>query len=147
LVRHACGHRHSRSRNRLNHDRFQSCQRLASSPLPYPEPHRIVAVGEDGPKDPTEHDEISFPNYRDLRARTHVLEDIGIYAGGDAPIRGEGPAEIVQIGQMTDGVFPVLGVEPLLGRVFTRADDLPSALAETCASLEKTFRSAILAGS
>lgn len=107
---------------------FSLANGLLLRPLPYPEPNRIVAVGEDSPKDPTEHDEISFPNYRDLRARTHLLEDIGIYAGGDAPIRGEGPAEIVQIGQMTDGVFPVLGVEPLLGRVFTRADDLPSAL-------------------
>lgn len=105
---------------------FSLANGLLLRPLPYPQADRLVSVEEDSPKDATEVNHINFLNYLDLRARSQLLKDIGVYAAGSVPIRGEGPAELVEVGQMSDGVFPVLGVEPLLGRYFNRADDLPN---------------------
>jgi predicted permease len=104
---------------------FSLANGLLLRPLPYGEPNRIVAVEEDSLRDPNELRQISFLNYLDLRARTRLLEDIGVYTGGAVSIRGEGPAERAPGVYVSDGVFSVLHVEPVLGRVFTRAEDLP----------------------
>jgi putative ABC transport system permease protein len=106
---------------------FSLANGLLIRPLPYPEPDRLVAVTEFSPTDPTEARAVNFLNYLDFRSRARSFEDIGVYAGDDFPIRGEGDAERVRAAQMTDGVFRVLHVPPVLGRVFTREEDLPNA--------------------
>ena len=106
---------------------FSLANGLLIRPLPYPEPDRLVAVAEYSPKDANEARAINFLNYVDIRARARSFEDVGVYYGDDLPIRGEGVAERVYAAQVTDGVFRVLHVPPLLGRVFTRDDDLPNA--------------------
>src|ERR1035438_2904844 len=94
-------------------------------PLPYPEPDRLVAVaeynsgGEFGRA-------VAFPNYQDIRARTRLLQDIGLYSEGQTTIRGEGEAEEVPTAFITDGVFSVLGVRPILGTVVSRQQDVPN---------------------
>ncbi len=94
-------------------------------PLPYPDPERIVAVDE-YQKETDFRGDVAFPNYQDLRARTRLLEDLGVYQEGLRTIRGEGDAEMVPGAQISDGVFHVLGVKPILGRVFTREEDVPN---------------------
>lgn len=104
-------------------DVFSLANGLLLRPLPYFQPERIVAVREYSPKDPRESGQINFPNYVDMRARTRLLEDIGVYGGEAVTLRGDGVAERVQAAGVSDGVFRVLGVAPLLGRGFTAAED------------------------
>jgi putative ABC transport system permease protein len=101
---------------------FSLANGLLLRPLPYFQPERIVAVREYSPKDPREAGQINFPNYVDMRARTRLLEDIGVYGGGAATLRGNGTAERVRAAAVSDGIFRVLGVAPLLGRGFTSAE-------------------------
>jgi putative ABC transport system permease protein len=95
-------------------------------PLPYPEPERLVAVAEYNPSSTEFGDTVAFPNYQDLRARTRLLQDIGLFREQRATIRGEGDAEEVTGAFVTDGVFPILGIQPILGRVFSREEDVPN---------------------
>ncbi len=95
-------------------------------PLPYPQPERLVAVAEFNPASMGAGHSVAFPNYLDLRARTRLLEDIGMYSEGQATIRGEGDAEQVPSAFVTDGVFRVLGVKPILGRALSRDEDRPN---------------------
>jgi putative ABC transport system permease protein len=106
---------------------FSLANGLLIRPLPYPEADRLVAVTEYGPTDPKEARAINFLNYLDFRARSRSFEDVGVYYGDDLPIRGEAVAERVYAAQVTDGVFRILHVPPLLGRFFNREDDLPNA--------------------
>jgi len=106
---------------------FSLANGLLIRPLPYPEPDRLVAVTEYSPTDSNEARSINFLNYLDFRARARGFEDIGVYSGDDFPIRGEGDAERVYAADVTDGVFRVLHVPPMLGRSFTREDSLPAA--------------------
>ncbi len=105
---------------------FSLANGLLLRPLPYPQPERLIAVTESSPKDLNETTQISFPNYFDFRARTRLLDDIGVYASAQWPIRGEGSAERVPGASVSDGVFRVLGLDPLLGRAISREDDLPN---------------------
>jgi len=105
---------------------FSLANGLLLRPLPYPQPERIIAVTESSPKDPNETSQISFPNYYDIRARTRLLDDIGVYASAQWPIRGEGSAERVPGARVSDGIFRVMGLDPLLGRTISREDDLPN---------------------
>jgi len=95
-------------------------------PLPYGNTDRLVAVEEYEPGDETYAGNVAFPNYQDLRARMHMLEDIGLYKEGDRTLRGDGSAERVPGAMFSDGVFGILGVQPMMGRVFTRAEDVPN---------------------
>ncbi|HLY17904.1 MAG TPA: ABC transporter permease, partial [Bryobacteraceae bacterium] len=104
---------------------FSLANGLLLRPLPYPQPGRMVAVEEFSHKDPNEKGQMNFLNYLDFRARLRLLEDIGIYDQGEFTILGQSAAQRVSGADVTDGVFPVLGVAPLLGRVFTRQDCLP----------------------
>jgi putative ABC transport system permease protein len=105
---------------------FSLANGLLLRPLPYPQPERIIAVTESSPKDPNETTQISFPNYFDIRARTRLLDDVGVYTSDQSAVRGEGSAERIPSARVSDGVFRVLGVEPLLGRTISREDDVPS---------------------
>ncbi len=104
---------------------FSLVNGILMRPLPYAEPSRLVAVEEFHPQRVYRRNGIAFPNYQDIRARVRQLEDIGVYSEDEATIRGEGEAERVLAATVSDGVFNVLGVQPLMGRVFTRAEDIP----------------------
>jgi predicted permease len=98
-------------------------------PLPYPAADRLVAVWHvapgvmqgDVPQSPA-----SYFTYRDAK----VFEDVGLWSGGAASITGKGDPERVTVLNVTDGVLPLLGVRPILGRLFTQEDDAPGT-AET----------------
>src|SRR5580693_1709367 len=94
-------------------------------PLPYPASDRLVAVSEYNSSGEFAN-AVAFPNYLDIRARNRMLDDFGLYTEDGSTISGEGEAEIVPAGLVTDGVFHVLDVKPILGRVFSREEDVPN---------------------
>ena len=106
---------------------FSFANGLFLRPLLYPDASRLVAVDEYSPTDPHEFGSVAIPNYADMRAATHQLVDLGLYSTGDAAIRSDGPTEHVPATLVTDGVLPLLGVPPQLGRLFTKAEDVPGA--------------------
>src|SRR5262245_30593469 len=72
---------------------------------------------------------ISFPMYRDMRARQGVLTDI-LASGARRPTRltitdraGTVEVDNVQTSLVTANYWSVLGVEPALGRFFTEDED------------------------
>jgi putative ABC transport system permease protein len=104
---------------------FSLANGLLLRPLPYAQPGRLVSIMEYNPRVFGQSSEIAFPNYHDIRARTRLLEDIAVYTSDESAIRGEGAAERIPVAGVSDGIFPILGVQPILGRVISREDDLP----------------------
>jgi predicted permease len=90
--------------------------------LPVKDPTQLVVLAKttgEGPNGPT----FSYPMYQDLRARNHVFADILAYDGVALNLSSDDQTERVA-GQLVSGnFFTVLGVQPLLGRVFSDADD------------------------
>src|ERR1043165_4457134 len=92
-------------------------------PLPYPDQQKIVYVEE--AKSGTFRGAMAFPNYLDMRTRNRSLSDFGMFGSGLATLRGDIEAERVPAAFVTEPVFRVLGVAPLMGRTFTTEEDRP----------------------
>ena len=68
-------------------------------------------------------------DYRDWRSQTHGFEDMAAmrgYGGIVSGVHAELP-EVVQSAGGSANLFPLLGVTPVYGRLFTEADDQPKA--------------------
>ncbi len=104
---------------------FSLANGLMLRPLPYLQIDRIVAVDEYSPTDPSEKGTVNFLNYLDFRARTRLMTDLGVYDYGDITITRPGSAAVVPGALVSDGVFSVAGVEPLIGRTLSREDCVP----------------------
>ncbi|MGE5243002.1 MAG: ADOP family duplicated permease [Betaproteobacteria bacterium] len=100
-------------------------------PLPYPDPEQLVSV-ELSPLalNPSLRG-MAPEDYFVFRDQSRTFQDIGLYAETDADrdvnVTGFAEPERVHALDVTDGVLSTLGVPPLLGRIFSRADDSPGA--------------------
>jgi putative ABC transport system permease protein len=94
-------------------------------PLPFREPDRLVSVMHTAPAlnlPLVNHGPATYFTYRDNQ---RMFEDIGAWEGNEASITGRGDPERVEVLAVSDGTLPLLRVQPLLGRLFTKDDDAP----------------------
>lgn len=105
---------------------FSIVEGVILRPLPFPESDRLMVladriqgadVGGSGEAGTTSLDIRSYS--RD----THSFAALGGYQYGGFELSGSGDPAQVNVARMTAGVFPTLGVAPLLGRVYTQQED------------------------
>jgi predicted permease len=95
-------------------------------PLPFHDPDRLVMVWEDSTGFGGVRDNSVAPaNYTDWKAQNRVFEDMVAIDGRSFNLTDEGEPERVEAYAVTANFFPLLGVEPELGRVFTGEEDQP----------------------
>jgi len=95
-------------------------------PLPYPDAERLVGVYHRAPGlnlPVVDQGPATYFTYRD---HNRVFEDIGAWDSTEVTI-ARGEPERVEALSVTDGLLPLLRVQPLLGRLFSRTDDLPGS--------------------
>ena len=92
-------------------------------PLPFAEPDTLVGMWHTAPG-------LGFPlanqspaTYLTYREDGRVFEDVGMWDNSAVSITGAGEPERVTALQVTDGILPILRVQPILGRRFDRDDD------------------------
>jgi len=89
--------------------------------LPYRDPARLVllqqAIGEMGPWG------FSPPDYLAFEARPGLFESIAAFRNREYELSGVEPPERVVVTRASATLFETLGVQPALGRPFTREDD------------------------
>jgi putative ABC transport system permease protein len=95
-------------------------------PLPYPHAEslvQLVDVQEDGRETPA-----SYPDYLDWRERTRdVLSEVGVAFGNGEVLQESGGAEQIFGARLSANMPALLGVQPILGRMFTEAEVAPAA--------------------
>ncbi|MBO0722119.1 MAG: ABC transporter permease, partial [Blastocatellia bacterium] len=96
-------------------------------PLPYYEPERLVMVWEDRRAAGTPRSDVAPANYADWRVQQSVFEDLAALKYESFDLRGEGQSEKVSAFGVTANFFPLLGIQPVLGRNFTAEEDSPGA--------------------
>ncbi|HKJ91745.1 MAG TPA: ABC transporter permease [Longimicrobiales bacterium] len=85
-------------------------------PLPFSHPDRLVRVWEQTPG--YTRMELSPANYRDLKAMTSSFQALGVYNDRPVNLVGGGPPRRVDRTLVSPELLDLLGVPPLLGRVF-----------------------------
>jgi predicted permease len=101
---------------------FGVVKQVLLTPLPYGHPEGLVMVWSAWKG--FEQTWLSYDEWEGWRARVHAFEDIGLFAEGSANFDGDTP-ERVRTAQVQANIFPILGVQPLLGRNFTAEEDRP----------------------
>jgi putative ABC transport system permease protein len=96
-------------------------------PLPYPDPERLVGVWETARLQGMEELDASPSTYFTFREENRTFQDIGLWRNDSVNITGTGEPEQVEVLDVTDGVLPILGAQPVRGRCFTRKDDSPGS--------------------
>ena len=91
------------------------------SSLPFPNASRIVSMFQDKPNFPK--GSISYPNFLDWQRDNHSFEAMAAYRWTDGTITGIGEPEDVHARRVSAAFFPMLGVNPVLGRNFSADED------------------------
>jgi putative ABC transport system permease protein len=100
---------------------FSVVNALLLRPLPYTESERLVLLSEKSRAG--ERDSVSYPNYADWRARAQSFEGMAIGWSQNFTLTDGNGAARVPAYTLNWNFFPLLGVQPQLGRMFTEADD------------------------
>ncbi len=91
------------------------------NPLPYPQPEQLVTLHESKPN--FEAGSISFPNFRDWRKENTTFSMMAISRGYSFSLTGAGDAEQVRAELVSTDFLPMLGVKPVVGRLFEQGED------------------------
>ncbi len=107
---------------------FSVAYAVALRPLPYKEPDRLVKIWLDMQKHGIPKNWISEPELLDLKERAQSFDGIAAYFSGSGSgmnLTGNGNPERVTASSASAELFPVLGVQPAIGRTFTQDEDQP----------------------
>ncbi len=99
-------------------------------PLPFGHPERLVAASHDLPPLGLYHEPQTAATYFAYQQLARTIDGIGVYDEGEANVSqpgGTGEPEHMMTAEVTASLIPVLEVPPLVGRVFSDADDRPGA--------------------
>src|SRR5207247_1642525 len=89
--------------------------------LPYPKPDALMQVEtvfQNGAGS-----NVSYPNFEDLRDQNRSFANLAVYANWTAPAAAAGEGFRVALAKVSASFFPVLGVPPVVGRVFSADEE------------------------
>jgi len=110
---------------------FTMVRAVLLRPLPFRDSGKLVMLYEHfrQVKSGDGFNAVAPGDYRDWRSQTHGFEDMAAmrgYGGIVSGVHSELP-EVVQSAGGSANLFPLLGVTPVYGRLFTEAEDQPKA--------------------
>jgi putative ABC transport system permease protein len=94
-------------------------------PLPFPEPGRLVDLDETAPSWSLEYTGMAYPDFHAWREQNRTFEDMTVWQETQLSMRHGENVDRVRATCATYDVFPVLGIKPLIGRVFSVEEDRP----------------------
>ena len=106
---------------------FSVVNGILLKPLPYSHPEELVALWLTAPGLNIKDLNLGPSDYFIFREENRTFRDIGMYMGHSVNVTGLGEPEQASGLEVTDGLLPVLGATPQLGRSFTQADDQPGS--------------------
>ena len=91
------------------------------NPLPYPRANQLVSLywTRNGGRNAS----ASYPNFEDWRKENTTFAAMGGYRESDMALTGTAQAELVSGAMVSANFFSVLGVKPILGRMFQPEED------------------------
>jgi putative ABC transport system permease protein len=106
---------------------FSVVEGVLLKPLDYPRSEQLVGVWLNAPGIGFQKMALGPAIYFIDREQSATLQDIGVYLSESFNVTGTGEPEDVRGLVVTDGTLPILGVHPVLGRLFSHQDDTPGS--------------------
>src|SRR5215472_8296620 len=105
---------------------FSIVEGVLLRPLPFPHPDRLVVLSDilrGAELGGTSEAGVTAPDIRAYTRDTHSFEGLGGYRRLSYELSCIGEPAQVNAARLSGGVFPALGVAPLMGRFFTQQED------------------------
>ena len=102
---------------------FSVVNAVLLKPLPFKDPDRLVIVWEDAAFAGFPRNTPAPANYFDWKSQNRSFEDMAATASTSFNLTGDGEPERIAAHQVSANFFPLLGVQPLLGRAFLQEED------------------------
>src|SRR5579872_5919238 len=93
-------------------------------PLSYSDPDRIVNLATQGVKS-TAHGQVSGPDFFDWRAQSTAFSEMAMYYNFDTAVTIGAVGEYADVAVSTKELFPIFGITPEAGRLFTSDEEKP----------------------
>ncbi len=104
---------------------FSAVDAVLIRPLPYADADRLVMIWDDmGPSDAVSRHSPTPAEWLEWRRLNTVFTDLAATQPGDATLSGDSEPEQAPARKTTANLWSVLGVGPLIGRVFTEEEDV-----------------------
>ena len=106
---------------------FSVIEGVLLKPLPYPHSDELVVLDHAAPGINLPRTGAAPFQYFTYREDGRVFQDVGLWNTGTVSVTGLAEPEEVRTLFATDAILPMLGVAPMLGRVFSKTDDAPGS--------------------
>ena len=104
---------------------FSLVNGLFLRPFPFPEPERLVYINETAPKWNLDMTGVNYHDYAQWRRDQKVFDAIALYDERAFNLATDGGADRMQGAAVTLDFMNVLGLQPVIGRMFTQEEDAP----------------------
>lgn len=102
---------------------FSVIQAVLLNPFPYHEGNQILFVGSNRTTEPNSQMPVTYPDYLDWRASATTVEQLAFAAGTASTLTGIPEPVSLRNAALSANTWPLLGMQPELGRVFSAAED------------------------
>jgi len=100
--------------------------RVLLAPLPFPDADRVVRIFETYSRGKG-RGTVSMPNFVDWRRESTAFETLALYHRASRNLQDRDAPERLGVLESNAALFEALGARPLLGRLFSAADESPEA--------------------
>jgi len=100
---------------------FSVVNAVLLNPIPYPHPEQLVMLHESKPN--FRSGSISYPNFRDWQYDNRSFSSMAVVRCTSFTLTGLGEAEELRGQFISSDFFPILGVQPAIGRFFAQGED------------------------
>jgi putative ABC transport system permease protein len=107
---------------------FSVVHAVLIEPLPFHDADRLVQIWHTPPQSAfpgITQFAVSAANFLDWQKQNWVFDRMALYHGARYDLTGTGKVESITAGVVSSDFFPILGVQPVLGRVFSADEDRP----------------------
>ena len=104
---------------------FSVINAVVFRPLPYKDSGQLMALWEQSQQ--MEEMSVAYPNFLDWQAQNHAFDQMAAFKSDNFNYTESGDPERKRGKQVSGEFFSLLGVNPILGRGFSREDDKPGA--------------------
>lgn len=106
---------------------FSVVEGVLLKPLPFAHPDELVSIHHAAPGLKIPDMPVSPSGYFTYRQHGTAFQDVAIWQSDLLNVTGLSEPEQVYGLDVTEGLLPTLGVQPILGRTFSKRDDSPTA--------------------
>ena len=104
---------------------FSVVNAILLRPLPFKDPASLVRIWGKLDKAGIPKNWISQPELLDIKEQSQTFEDLAAYDTGGANLTTSGDPARVNMASVNASLFPLLGIQPSIGRTFLEEEDKP----------------------